>query len=76
LNAWKNKQITWEEYEDRYKKEVLNKLDVHQVAKDLMGKLCLCWEKDFSRCHRNLVRCWLKEHGYRAREAFVSYYVD
>ena len=76
LSDWKNKKITWQEYEDRYRKEVLDKLDVHQVAKDLMGKICLCWEKDFSRCHRNIVRHWLKEHGYKARESFVSYYVD
>ena len=55
-------------YENIYRKTVLAKLDVHKVARDLNGKVLLCFEGPASFCHRHIVCKWLKENGYRCEE--------
>ena len=64
---YKDKKITWEEYEREYKKQVLATLepaDVLAELKKLAGdkkNICLlCWEKSEEHCHRRLVMEWLK----------------
>ncbi|MBR3208903.1 MAG: DUF488 family protein [Bacilli bacterium] len=51
-----------------YKKYVLSKLDVHQVARALDGKVLLCYEKPGVFCHRHIVAEWLNENGYECKE--------
>ena len=47
---------------------ILNKLDVHKVYKDLDGKVLCCWCGKGKFCHRNFVKNWLKEAGYECEE--------
>ena len=47
-------------YERRFRNVILVKLDPIQVARDLEGKVLLCYEK-FGFCHRFIVTAWLKE---------------
>ena len=71
LGKWKNSaqsKLDEKEYIEAYKKEVLDKLDVDKVAKDLDGKVLLCYEKTGAFCHRNIVREWLNENGYKCKE--------
>lgn len=72
LNWWKNERQKWKNpelvYEKLYIRDVLNKLDVHQVAKDLNGKVLLCFEKEGDFCHRHIVAKWLSENGYECHE--------
>ena len=67
---YKDKKITWEEYEREYKKQVLATLepaDVLAELKELAGdkkSICLlCWEKSEEHCHRRLVMEWLNENN-------------
>lgn len=60
VNAWKRKEISNEEYEIRYRRDVLAKLNKEKVKADLEGKTILCHcQGDF--CHRFIVLKWLKE---------------
>jgi uncharacterized protein YeaO (DUF488 family) len=56
------------EYIEAYRRDVLSKLDVHEMAKELEGKTLLCYEKTGAFCHRNIVREWLNENGYECKE--------
>ena len=48
-------------YVEQYQKEVLNKLDPHQVYADLgENAVLLCWEKSGKFCHRHLIARWLE----------------
>ena len=49
-------------YRERYRREVLAKLDPRKVAEVLEGKVLLCWEADPAGCHRRLVAEWLQEN--------------
>ena len=80
LSFWKE----WEKnknnyfYCENFKKEVLDKLLVDEVIKDLNnlkntvnseGEICLvCYEKPEDFCHRHLVSNWLKSNGYACME--------
>ena len=76
LSWWKfNSQGTskdlkekWAAFAQIYREQVLNKLDVHAVARDLEGKVLLCFEKTKDYCHRHLVAEWLRENGYECEE--------
>ena len=71
LLKWKNSaqsKLDERDYIETYKKEVLGKLDVNKVAKDLDGKVLLCYEKTGKFCHRNIVRDWFIENGYECKE--------
>lgn len=65
---WKYKQDKDQEsYTKAYKKQ-LSHLDVHKVAHDLAGKICICYEKYGDFCHRNLLAQWLRDAGYECEE--------
>ncbi|MBO5435343.1 DUF488 domain-containing protein [bacterium] len=61
-------------YTQRYRSEILGKLDVETVISDLTnlsgGKdiALLCYEKTGDFCHRHLVADWLWEAGYTVAE--------
>lgn len=63
LRAYKNMVISDQQYETRYKEEVLSKLNPSEVAKKLAGKVLLCYEKPENFCHRHIVAAWLAENG-------------
>ena len=51
-----------EEYERRYKDEVLSKLHpLHVLAALEEDSILLCWEKPGEFCHRRLVAEWLEK---------------
>ena len=57
-----------EEYEKRYREEVLEKLKpefVHWIHK---GKMFLCYEAPGKFCHRHILADWLREAGYTVEE--------
>ena len=55
-----------------YYSQVLLKLDVSKVAKDLDNKILLCYEKSSDFCHRHIISYWLCSHGYEAKEYNVN----
>ncbi len=57
-----------EQYERAYYEETLSKLDPHKVAKDLEGKVLLCYEKSEDFCHRHIIAAWLERHGIECKE--------
>lgn len=57
------------EYTERFIEETLKKIDVGKLAKELDGKVLLCYEnldKDF--CHREVVAQWFNALGYECEE--------
>ena len=52
-------------YAERYRKEVLDKLDPQEVVRELkelaggQDVALVCFERSGQFCHRNLVRIWL-----------------
>lgn len=65
----------WHEHKDidyytkDYYERVLNKLDPHQVAKELGdGAVLMCYEKSGDFCHRHLVAEWLHAAGIEVKE--------
>ena len=54
-----------------YKAQVLDKLDLHKIIKDLGGDnfILLCWEDPGVFCHRRVVAAWMqKEAGVLVEE--------
>ena len=50
------------EYEYRYRREVLDRLNPKKVIAELgEDAILLCWEKPGEFCHRRLVAAWLNE---------------
>ena len=66
--------ISKKEYEEIYKRTVLDKLNPSQVYADLNNRILLCWEKTddiengINFCHRYIVADWLRENGFQAEE--------
>ena len=48
-------------YEEKYRKEILSKLDPKLIVQGFDGKVLLCYEKTGEFCHRHIVARWLKE---------------
>ena len=73
LLSWKENNDN-ELYIERFKKEVLEPLDVNNVVKilkQIAGKkdVCLvCYEKPEDFCHRHLVADWLNKNGFECKE--------
>ena len=67
VKGHKSKQISDSQYVTEYVKQ-LNCIDVHAIAKELDGKILLCWCKSDTFCHRHIVRKWLQHHGYECEE--------
>ena len=83
VQEYKNNGGDIEKYKSRYYNEVLNKLDVCEVYKELKelsdGKdvVLLCYEgiKNNDFCHRHLVSQWLRQNGCEAPgELILNYY--
>lgn len=53
--------LSWPEYIEEYKKNVLGKLDPEKVYADISGSILMCWEKPGEDCHRRLVAEWLEK---------------
>mgnify|MGYP004642510383 CR=1 FL=1 len=69
LEEYKYHGEDWDVYVQRYKAEVLAKLDAHKVAEELEGKILLCYEgKNNKKCHRHIVAEWLRSYGYNCEE--------
>ena len=71
LNWWKSSSkefLAQFFYSTKYYTDVLDKLDVHKVAKELDGKVLLCFEKPSDFCHRHIVAKWLRDNGYECEE--------
>ena len=73
LEAYKSSEPTEaikQEYTEKYKRDILSKLDAAEVVKDLQRFSCgkdvvlLCYEKNDDFCHRHIVAEWLTENGY------------
>jgi uncharacterized protein YeaO (DUF488 family) len=62
VRAAKEGTSTNEEYERRYRTEVLDGLDPAVVRRELGDDaILLCWEKPGAACHRRIVARWLEE---------------
>ncbi len=68
-------------YTERFKSEILDSLDPHDVMKDLIhmaGKnhelALVCYESSNSFCHRHIVADWLNKHGYPCEEFPTKHY--
>lgn len=69
IKEYKEGGQDWERYTQRYQSEVLARLDVHEVARQLAGKIILSSEGPKTpHCHRKLVVQWLQAAGYKCRE--------
>lgn len=70
----------WNAYVTEYKRQVLSKLDAHQVyaeitklVEDYTGHkfqhvALLCFERSGNNCHRNIVSDWFFENGIICKE--------
>lgn len=67
----------WDDYCRRYKEETLSKFkpnsivdDIKSLAGSTTGKdiVLLCYEKDYTRCHRSLVADFLTQGGILVKE--------
>jgi len=64
----------WKVYEERYRKEILSKLDPNKVYEDLKDKVILCWERSNCNCHRHIVAAWIKENtGHDVEEILLPF---
>ena len=56
------------EYEERYMKETLSKLDPKEISKKYKDCIFLCYESPDDFCHRQLVAKWLSNSGEKIEE--------
>ena len=72
FKPWKDGEINNFEYTERFRKEVLGKLNVSEVREELesFGEnvVLLCYEKAGDFCHRHIVADWLETSGVRVEE--------
>jgi hypothetical protein len=68
LQHWhKHKDVDY--YTINYHERVLNKLNPHEVAKELGdGAVLICYEKNGDFCHRHLVAEWFRNAGIDCEE--------
>lgn len=63
LNDWKNRKVSWEEYEERYLEEMRGKEGavkrLVEVIREKKVVTLLCAEKDDRFCHRRLLKEYL-----------------
>ena len=64
----KRRKVIELQYEQSYYEDVLSRLDPKSVAKNLDGKVLLCYEKSGRFCHRHIVAKWLINNGYKCEE--------
>lgn len=68
LMQLKHNVINIEEYAEKYKNEVLFKLNPAIIFEKYRNTVFLCFEKKGEFCHRQLVAEWLKENGFNIQE--------
>jgi uncharacterized protein YeaO (DUF488 family) len=68
LSDYKEGLVNDKEYEERYRKEVLSKLDPKEIVKKYADAVFLCYETPDEFCHRQIVSKWLKESGIESEE--------
>lgn len=54
-----------EVFEEKYKREILSRLDPYEIGRKLEGKVILCWERTGLFCHRSIIADWLRAHGHQ-----------
>jgi len=52
-----------EKYKRKYIYKVLNNLDPIETAKELDGKILICFETPEKFCHRHIVSQWFRDNG-------------
>jgi hypothetical protein len=63
VKDYKQGKISWQNYSEIYREEILGKLDPEKVYHDLGDAVLLCWEKPRTTpCHRRLIAEWFYEH--------------
>lgn len=63
LDAYKKKEITWEEYEHRFNELIEQRCIENTIAVDELEHSCfLCSEPKPEKCHRRLIVEYLKKH--------------
>ena len=75
LEDWKNNKIDWEEYNERYLKEILNDPEKISKVKELAKRFrdgdkirLICYEKDPSHCHRSILQRLIKKYKKKIEE--------
>ena len=62
LEAYRKKQLSWDEYEDRFLKLIQSREIENAISIDVLSNSCLlCSEPIPNKCHRRLVAEYLKE---------------
>ena len=56
------------EYEERYIRETLSKLDPQEIARKYKDSIFLCYESSEDFCHRQIVSAWLNENKVPVEE--------
>jgi len=73
LFDYKSGLVNEKEYREVYLKDVLNKLNPSEIAKELNNKVLLCYEKPEDFCHRRLATEWLEENlNIKVKEVGVN----
>lgn len=63
LNDYKNKLITWEEYEDIYNKLLVERNVLKNISlEELDNAVFLCSEPTAEQCHRRLMAEYIAQH--------------
>ena len=59
VKQYKRKEVSWQNYVEIYREDILDKLDPEEVYHDLgEDAVILCWEKPGKLCHRRLIAEW------------------
>lgn len=68
LYAYKNGEITFEIFDEKFKNEIQTRFDIKKAIQELVEKLkngediCLiCYEEDSKECHRKIIANYIKE---------------
>ena len=80
LYLYKNNLIDDVKYSQMYKDQILRPLDPATVVNEIYDMrsisttaiALLCYEHSNKFCHRHIVRAWLTDHGFVAREFSVT----
>ncbi len=69
LSWYKKGNCSQRDYFRYYVDNILNKLNVHNVVKELGEEpVLLCYERPEHFCHRKIVSAWFKKSGYEVKE--------
>ncbi|MFZ4440750.1 MAG: DUF488 family protein, partial [Syntrophales bacterium] len=59
VKDYKQEKISWQNYSEIYRGEILDKIDAERAFNDLgEDAVLLCWEKPGTPCHRRLIAEW------------------